>query len=261
MTAIITLTTDFGAGSPYAAVMKGVILGISPAVRLVDISHEVPPQDVRHGAVVLAEGSTWFPQDTIHVAVVDPGVGTVRRLVYARIGDQQYLAPDNGLLSLLATRNRPTCVVELANSEHWMPTVSHTFHGRDILAPIAAQLSLGLEPERLGPEVDEIEMLDWREPWQEANRIEGEVRWIDRFGNLISNISVAVLPAVENRLKLRTSAGGAELNRLSQTYGEHKSGELIALIGSGGYLELAVVNGSAAATLNVSAGAPIIVEW
>ena len=122
------------------------------------------PQDVAHGAVLLAETTTWFPAGTIHVAVVDPGVGTVRRLLYARIGDQQYLAPDNGLLSLLAKRTRPVRIVELANSEYWLPAVSNTFHGRDILAPVAGQLSLGLEPERLGPIVSELKMLDWPEP-------------------------------------------------------------------------------------------------
>ncbi len=130
---------------------------------------------MRHGAVLLAEATPWFPPGTIHVGVVDPGVGTSRRLVYARIGDQQYLAPDNGLLSLLAQRNRPARIIELANVDYWMPTVSHTFHGRDILAPVAAQLSLGLEPERLGPAVQELLMLDWPEPRGATNRIEGAV--------------------------------------------------------------------------------------
>src|SRR5439155_19797441 len=113
-------TTDFGSGSPYAAAMKGVLLGINPAARLVDISHEVPPQDVRQGAIVLAEATSWFPAGTIHVGVVDPGVGTQRRLIYARLGDQHYLAPDNGLLSLLAKRSRSVRIIELTNSEHWM---------------------------------------------------------------------------------------------------------------------------------------------
>ena len=139
MTSIITLTTDFGAGSPYVAAMKGVMLGINPAVRLVDLSHEVGPQDVNYGAVLLAETTTWFPAGTIHVAVVDPGVGTARRLLYARIGDQHYLAPDNGLLSLLAKRLRPARIVELTNNEYWLPAVSNTFHGRDIFAPVAGQ--------------------------------------------------------------------------------------------------------------------------
>src|SRR5262249_10678907 len=130
MSAIITLTTDFSAGSPYVAAMKGVILGINASVRIVDISHEVLPQNIQHGAVLLAEATTWFPAGSIHVAVVDPGVGTLRRLIYARIGDAQYIAPDNGLLSLLAKRQKPSRIVDLTNSEVWLPDVSHTFHGR-----------------------------------------------------------------------------------------------------------------------------------
>src|SRR6201999_3324233 len=142
MTCIITLTTDFRTGSPYVAAVKGVILGINPSVRLIDVSHSVGPQNVHEAAVLLAEAATWFPAGTIHVAVIDPGVGTQRKLIYARIGDQQYLAPDNGLLSLLAKRRKPARVVQLTNPEIWLPDVSKTFHGRDILAPVAAQLSL-----------------------------------------------------------------------------------------------------------------------
>src|SRR5262245_50189044 len=193
MASMITLTTDFGTGSPYVAAMKGVMLGINPEARFVDISHDVGAQDVRYGAVLLAESTIWFPEGTTDVAVVDPGVGTERRLIYARIGDQHYLAPDNGLLSLLAKRSRPTRLIELGNAEYWMPEVSHTFHGRDILAPVAAQLSLGLEPERLGPALAQIRTLDWQEPIVTANRIEGAVRWIDRFGNLITNVTASML--------------------------------------------------------------------
>ena len=261
MSAIITLTTDFGSASPYAAAMKGVILGINPAARIEDISHEVGPQDVRHGAVLLAEATPWFPTGTIHVGVVDPGVGTSRRLVYARIGDQQYLAPDNGLLSLLAARNRPARIIELANVDYWMPTVSHTFHGRDILAPVAAQLSLGLEPERLGPTMQELLMLDWPEARRDDNRIEGAVRWIDRFGNLITNISASLLPETRSASKLRVAAAGKTINGLALAYEERQVGELTALVGSSGYLEIAVVDGNAAQGLQIGVSAPVIVEW
>ncbi len=246
MSAIITLTTDFGAGSPYVAAMKGVMLGINPAVRLVDLSHEVGPQDVRHGAVLLAETTTWFPAGTIHVAVVDPGVGTARRLLYARIGDQHYLAPDNGLLSLLAKRRRPVRIVELTNSEYWLPAVSNTFHGRDIFAPVAGQLSLGLEPERLGPIVADLNMLDWPEPQLGDHRIDGAVRWTDRFGNLITNIPSSMLAAAESPSGLKISCFGKQIHGTISSYGDAQAGELTALIGSSGFLEIAVVNGSAA---------------
>src|SRR5208283_4756892 len=148
---IITLTTDFGTGSPYVATMKGVILSINPAVTIIDISHAIGAQDITRGALVLEDTTPWFPDDTIHVAVVDPGVGTARSLLYARIGAQQYIAPDNGLLGRLMARTAPSMVLRLTEQEHWLPKVSHTFHGRDIMAPVAARLSLGLDPRRLGP--------------------------------------------------------------------------------------------------------------
>jgi S-adenosyl-L-methionine hydrolase (adenosine-forming) len=261
MSATITLTTDFGTGSPYVAAMTGVMLGINPAVRLIDLSHEVSPQDVTHGAVLLAETTTWFPAGTIHVAVVDPGVGTERRLLYARIGDQQYLAPDNGLLSLLAKRTRPVRILELANSEYWLPAVSNTFHGRDILAPVAGQLSLGLEPERLGPIVSDLIMLDWPDPKAGDHRIDGAVRWVDHFGNLITNIPSSMLESAGPQNSMRISCFGKQIHGTILSYGARKPGELTALVGSSGFLEIAIVNGSAAKMLNAAAGAPVAVEW
>lgn len=241
--------------------MKGVILGINPDARLVDVSHEIGSQDVRHGAIVLAEATPWFPSETIHVGVIDPGVGTSRRLVYARIGDQQYLAPDNGLLSLLAKRNRPNYVIELANSEYWLPAVSNTFHGRDILSPVAAQLSLGLEPERLGPQITELQMLDWPQPQRAGNRLEGVVEWTDRFGNLITNISADLLSAAKQSPTCKVTCSAAVVAGISMTYGGSPRGSTITLVGSSGKLEVAVVDGNASQKLNVKTGSPIVVEW
>jgi S-adenosylmethionine hydrolase len=261
MSAIVTLTTDFGSCSAYIAAMKGVILSINPNAKLINISHEIAPQVVRHGAIVLAEATPWFPAETIHVGVVDPGVGTSRRLVYARIGDQQYLAPDNGLLSLLAKRNRPSRVIELANSEYWLPAVSNTFHGRDILAPVAAQLSLGLEPERLGPQITDLQMFDWPEPQVAANRIDGVVDWIDRFGNLITNIPSDLLSAAKQSAECKIACGAAIVAGISTTYGERPCGTTIALIGSSGKLEVAIVEGDASQKLSAKTGSPVVVEW
>jgi S-adenosylmethionine hydrolase len=258
---MITLSTDFGTGSPYVAAMKGVILGINPAVRLVDVSHEIWPQDVRYGAIVLAEATPWFPAGTIHIGVVDPGVGTSRRLVYAKIGDQQYLAPDNGLLSLLAKRNRPTRIVELVNSEHWLPAVSNTFHGRDILAPVAAQLSLGLEPERLGPTKAELQTFDWPLPRREGHRLVGAVEWIDRFGNLVTNIPSDMLTEARQTPSIKVTCSKCVVTKLSATYGDCHRGEVVALVGSSGRLEIAVVEGNAAQTIDTKVGAEVIVEW
>ena len=150
--AIITLTTDFGTGSRYIGTMKGVILSINPRATIIDLSHTVPAQNIRAGAIVLAETAPWFPPDSIHVAVVDPGVGSNRRIVYARIGSQQFVAPDNGLLSRLALLEAPSKIISIEEPRYWMPAVSRTFHGRDIMAPVAARLSAGLSPDLLGPQ-------------------------------------------------------------------------------------------------------------
>ncbi len=251
MTAIITLTTDFGVDSPYVAVMKGVILSLQPDVRLVDISHSIPPQDVRRGAIVLAETTPWFPAGAIHLAVIDPGVGTERRIVYAELGDQRYVCPDNGLLSRLTMRERPDRVVAVENSEHWLPAVSRTFHGRDIMAPVAAAISLGVAPERLGPPVSRLVELDWPAAKLGEGEIAGAVEWIDPFGNLITNIAAGMLPreslSHENGTKASTiEIAGREIRGISTTYGDHQDKVLIALIGSSGFLEIAIVGGNAA---------------
>jgi S-adenosyl-L-methionine hydrolase (adenosine-forming) len=258
MASLITLTTDFGSGSVYVAAMKGVMLTINPALQLIDISHDIEPQNVMQSAVLLAESTPWFPARTIHVAVVDPGVGTSRRMVYARIGEQQYLAPDNGLLSLLVKRSKPTGLIELANKDVWRSEVSNTFHGRDILAPIAAKLSLGLSPGELGPTIEELQKLDWPEPKVSGRRIDGIVQWVDRFGNLISNICRDVLP---HGPELRIRCAGREIQSIEKAYGDRAAKNLIALVGSSEFLEIAVVNGSAAELLNVAAGEPISIEW
>ena len=186
---IITLTTDFGAGSPYVAAMKGVILTINPAVTLVDLTHAVPAQDIRHAAVVLEEVADRFPAGTIHVVVVDPGVGTDREIVYVRVGRQQFVAPDNGLLSRVIARMPPSKIIRLAEPRFWLADVSTTFHGRDIMAPVAARLSLGLEPEQLGPSLERLIVVEWPRARLLDRKIAGHVIEIDSFGNLITNIA------------------------------------------------------------------------
>ncbi len=257
---IITLTTDFGTGSPYVAAMKGVILSINPAATLVDLSHEVPPQDIRRGALLLEDTARWFPPGTIHVAVVDPGVGTGRALVYARIGAQQYLAPDNGLLSRVSRGEPPERVIRLAERAYWLPQVSATFHGRDILAPAAAHLSLGLDPARLGPPHGSLTRLDWPEPSLSANLIEGEVLFVDSFGNLISNVRAETLAGLPDRAGVTVTCGGAIVHGIGRTYGEASQGQLVALVGSAGRLEIALVGGNAAKRLGVGAAAAVTVR-
>ena len=257
---LITLLTDFGHGSPYVAAMKGVILSINPAAVIVDLTHDIPPQDIRLGALVLEEIAGRFPAGTIHVAVVDPGVGTPRAIVYARLGHQAFVCPDNGLLSRLATAARPSSLIRLENPEHWLWPVSMTFHGRDIMAPVAARLSLGLDPARLGPPHSGLVMLDWPTPSVLPGRIEGHVLRIDSFGNLITDIPSALLADAAPEL-VHAQCRGEQATRHVRTYGQGPPGALVSLIGSSDRLELAVVGGSAAARLRASVGDAVLVKW
>ena len=260
MSPIITLTTDFGLAGPYVAAMKGVILSINPAVRLVDLSHAVPPQDVRGGAILLAEATPWFPAGTVHLAVIDPGVGTERKIIYAEVGDQRYIAPDNGLLSRLASKMRPARIIALENSEHWLPSVSKTFHGRDIMAPVAAQLSLGMEPDQLGPPHAQLVQLPWPIAQVRDREIAGAIVWFDRFGNLITNITAAMLTTAD-LATVRVEFGLDAIAGISKTYADLPAGSLTALIGSSGYLEIAVVGGSAEDRFDAAPGAAVTVRW
>lgn len=258
---IITLTTDFGADSPYVAVMKGVALSINPQATLIDITHSIPPHDIRQGALALAEVCLRFPAETIHVAVVDPGVGSERRLVYAQIGGQHFLAPDNGLLSRLQRAAPATRLVTLSEPAFWAKEVSETFHGRDILAPVAARISVGIDPALLGPKLPRLVELDWPEPRLEANRLLGEIESIDRFGNLTSNIRRQDLAAVAQHQPLRVACGARQDIPIVRTYGMQPRGTVVALVGSAGRLEVAVVEGNAADELQAGVGTPVSVTW
>jgi S-adenosyl-L-methionine hydrolase (adenosine-forming) len=258
---IITLTTDFGVSSPYVAAMKGVILSINPAATIIDISHAVPAQDIAQGALVLEDTTPWFPSMTIHVAVVDPGVGTERSILYARIGGQQYIAPDNGLLGRLTARTPPTMVLRLSEPEFWLAEVSNTFHGRDVMAPVAAHLSMGLDPLRLGPAAGPIDRLDVPLPHVLEGKIHGTVIAIDSFGNLITNISHDLLAGKPNDNRACVVCGIYETNGIYKAYGQQAPGMLVALIGSSGRLELAIVGDNAARRLGVAIGTPVAVAW
>jgi S-adenosylmethionine hydrolase len=258
---LITLTTDFGGGSPYVAAMKGVILSINPHATVVDITHDIPPQDVRCGAIVLADTAEWFPAGTIHVAVIDPGVGTERAIVYSRIGSQQFIAPDNGVLSCLAARTPPQQLVRLTEPAYWLDEVSATFHGRDIMAPVAAQLTLGLDPARLGPPLEKLVALDWPAVRVKESSIEGEVLAIDSFGNLITNIAAGMLAGRPTDDRVRIVCGNHETRGICRTYGDRPPGTRIALLGSSGRLELAVVAGSAAESFGIRVGAAVALTW
>jgi S-adenosyl-L-methionine hydrolase (adenosine-forming) len=253
---IITLTTDFGEADPYVAAMKGVILELNPAARLVDLSHAIPPQDLVHAAIFLVEAVPYFPAGTLHVVVVDPGVGTDRKLLYLELGEQRLLVPDNGIVSLLEQRLPPRRAFILSESRYWRSSVSRTFHGRDILAPVAGHLSRGLDPSQLGPATSTFQRLPLPVSRKEGNRIQGEIIHVDYYGNLISNIPGEQLAGRH----VSRIAIGEQAARLVETYGQGGDGELVALISSSGLLEIAVPGGSAAQRLGASRGTPVTVE-
>ena len=258
---IITLTSDFGSGSPYVAALKGVVLSINSAATVVDITHDVRPQDVRQGAVVLDDVCDRFPADTIHVAVVDPGVGTDRNIIYAQIGRQHYVAPDNGLLCRLAERTPPEQIIRLENDEYWLNEVSSTFHGRDIMAPVGAQLSLGLDPCLLGPPAETLVGLKWPEVVVKSDRIVGQVLEIDSFGNLITNITADLLAGRPTDGRACIICDIYETWGIYGTYGEQLQGMFVAVVGSSDRIELAVVGDSAAGRLGIRVGVPVTIAW
>jgi S-adenosylmethionine hydrolase len=257
---IITLTTDFGTASPFVAAMKGVILSINPAARIVDLSHEIPPFSLRHASFFLAEALPYFPPGTLHVVVVDPEVGTSRAVLLVCVAGQRLLVPDNGCWTLLAEGNaRPLHVIRVSEPRFWRPIVSATFHGRDIFAPVAAYLSLGINPAELGPTVTEWRQLDWPAPARHAHNITGEVIFVDHFGNLITNISGACLAATPAKARI-TIAGGTEARRV-RAYTDAPTGTLVALVSSSGLLEVAEVQGNASRRLGLGVGAAVRVDW
>jgi S-adenosylmethionine hydrolase len=254
------LTTDFGADSPYVAAMKGVILGINPKARLLDLSHQIPPQGVRHAAFFLRSCIPFFPSAVIHVIVVDPGVGTDRALLYVEVEGHRLLAPDNGCWTELARgASRPARVIRLSASRYWRNPVSPTFHGRDILAPVAAHLSLGEDPQKLGPIAREWVRLDMPSPTLEAGRLIGQVIYVDHFGNLITNISRAAYANMAAG-PVRIMVGKQEVTQRVQTYGEAPPGTLVALISSAELLEIAIAGGNAAERLDARVGSLVSID-
>jgi S-adenosyl-L-methionine hydrolase (adenosine-forming) len=251
---LITLTTDFGQASPYVAALKGVILGVNPRVRILDLTHDIPPQDLRAASFFLMSAIPYFPAGPIHIVVVDPGVGTDRALLFVEAGRHRLLAPDNGCWTELARHlDTPARVIQLSEPSYWRRPVSATFHGRDILAPVAAWLSLNLDPERLGQRTTEWVDLRMPAPAVKPDYLRGEVIFVDRFGNLITNIPAQALADLAGS-KLHVSVGNHDISQVARAYGDAPPSTLIALISSGGTLEVAVTNGNAARTLGVSAG-------
>jgi S-adenosylmethionine hydrolase len=257
---IITLLTDFGTKDYYVASMKGVILRINPQCLLVDITHQVSPQDIRAGAFLLAHTFSYFPKQTIHLAVVDPEVGGKRRPILLKTRDYFFVGPDNGLFTWVGEKDGVDQVVELTNPKYFLSPISSTFHGRDIFAPVAAYLSLGVRPESFGKRIDQWVTLDWKRPEEKGKRLIGEILLIDHFGNLITNVEKKRFFSFIKNQPFRIKIGKKRISKLSQGYWEAKKGEAIALFGSTDFLEIAVREGSAQERLKAERGDPILIE-
>ena len=271
MSTIITLTTDFGLADAYVAAMKGVILGINPEVKIIDICHSIKPQNIAQAAFVLSTAYPYFPRKTIHMVVVDPGVGSERRAIILRTPIACFVAPDNGVLSYVIQQSLSKSVekrgqfsikggvkpgaeletVAITNPKFWRSPVSATFHGRDIFAPVAALLSLGFPPIEFGEPIDSVEVLPLPHPYQTPNgTLVGHVIHIDNFGNLITDIKSDDL--VRKAEPITIEVGGQLISGLSHTYAEGSG--LLAVIGSSSYLEVSLKGGSASSLLNARTG-------
>jgi len=254
----ITLLTDFGVRDGFVGTMKGVITGINPTARMIDLSHDIPPQDIDAAAFVLAASFQYFSENTIHVVVVDPSVGSDRNIILASAGGYWFLASDNGVLTLALRQAGRARYWRVSNREYFLPDVSRTFHGRDIFAPVAAHLSMGIPPEEIGVPVNTLIRKAYPAPRRVKNGIRGRVQYIDHFGNAITNIEPRHLGlSVKKR---RIVIGDAEIVGISQSYAAVASGQLLAIFGSSGFLEIAVNSGSALDILSLEVGTPVTVK-
>jgi S-adenosylmethionine hydrolase len=253
---VITLTTDFGMEDGNVGVMKGVIYSINPDACIVDLSHDIAPQNIADAAYVLRRAYTYFPHGTIHVVVVDPGVGSERRAIALQSTQAFFVAPDNGVLTYvlqeLEEKGERIRVIDLTNPAYWLPWVSNVFHGRDIFAPVAAHLSLGVETAALGEEIEDVAMLSPLRLEMRHGKIIGQVAHIDHFGNLLTNIPESNLLSLGDGVTMRVAE--REIRGLSKTFAQGREGELIAYIDSSGHLAIAVVNGSAQQLLKCRVG-------
>jgi len=274
MGAIITLTTDLGLTDAYVAAMKGVILGINPEAKLIDICHYIKPQDVYQAAFVLSTAYQFFPQKTIHIVVVDPGVGTERKAIILRTPLADFVAPDNGVLSyvILQSSHQPVTnntshqqieleaeleAIAITKPQFWRSPVSPTFHGRDIFAPVAARLSLGSPPTDFGERINSVTVLPLSHPRHTPDgKLVGHILHIDSFGNLITNIRSDDLP--QKKQSITIEIGNQPIAGISHTYAEGKG--LLALIGSSGYLEISLKDGNAGDFLNAAIGDEVIIR-
>ena len=263
---IITLTTDFGTSDAYVGIMKGVILSINPNVRIVDLTHAIPPQDIYEAAFSIYAAHRYFPKGTIHIIVVDPGVGSDRQAIVSRIGSAYFVCPDNGVLSYLLQSvenegGRSIDSVAIQNSAYYLPEVSNTFHGRDIFAPVAAHLSLDVSLDGIGPPVQTLVQLPIPKIDISGDTLIGQIIKIDRFGNLITNISKGAFEAfLSDDVMYEIRVGNASLNQLNAAYADTEIGEPLAIVGSSALLEIAINGGNAAKQFGLKRGEAAVIQ-
>jgi S-adenosyl-L-methionine hydrolase (adenosine-forming) len=256
---LITLTTDFGTSDYFVGAMKGVMLGIAPTAHIVDITHEIAPFEVNQAAFTIAQAAQWFPKGTVHVVVVDPGVGTARRPILVEAAGQRFIGPDNGVFTMIY-QSGPHKVREIANPKLMLKTVSRTFHGRDVFAPAAAHLASGMAAARFGKLIRDYVRSETVKPaLAKKQRWSGSVLKVDHFGNLITNFDMREFGELRTHA-FEILAGSQIIRRLALTYAESGIGELVAIEGSSGFLEISANQESACEKLGCGVGAPVELE-
>jgi S-adenosylmethionine hydrolase len=256
---VITLTTDFGTSDWFVGTMKGVIAGIAPKAKVIDLTHDLPQGDIRGGAFALAASCCYFPKGTVHVAVVDPGVGSRRKAIAVQTAKGMFVGPDNGVLAWALAKENITAVHALEDEAYFLKPVSRTFHGRDVFAPAAAHLSLGVPIKKFGPPLRDYGRLDWPEPRPKRDGIEGEVVYLDRFGNAITNLESSLLKSSEGAV-CEVYGRRRRTCPLKGFYQAVAAKSLVAVVGSSGFVEIAVNGGSAAKVLGLRIGTRVVLR-
>ncbi len=257
---IVTLITDFGWAGEYVGALKGAILKVNPRCLIVDITHQISPQNILQASFVLQKSYSYYPPGTVHGVVVDPGVGMKRRALVVKKDKYFFVGPDNGVFSGLLSAGGKIRARELSRKEYFLTPISDTFHGRDVFAPVAGHLSLGLDPAKLGPKVKNLVKIDFPEPRQGKKQLTARILWADSFGNLTTNVTrEEYARKLETRFQIQ--GPGWSIDRLSRTYGEGRPGQPMALFGSGGLLEISVNRGNARNALGLHPGSPFTILW
>ena len=256
----ITLMTDFGLTDGFVGAMKGVIYSINPKAIITDITHDINPYNMLGAAFIFDSVYRFFPKGTVHLVVVDPGVGSERNALAIETEDYYFVAPDNGVLSIAIEREKVIKIIELSKPEYFINKVSNTFHGRDIFAPISANLSLGVDIDLLGNRLSDIVKISNPKPQFTDDKMIGEIIYIDRFGNLITNISMELIEKFANDKKIAIKVGNKTICQISRSYADVSVGKLLAIFNSFGKLEIALNSASASKILSVQKGDPVIIQ-